>query len=96
MLMVIVRACDHSARVRPVHGDRQGHLDHQLAVPDRRHPAERAARQLGGMGPAVVGTLEITALATVLAVPLGVLGAIYLNEYGGNRRWPGSLDSFRT
>ena len=37
------------------------------------------------MGPAVVGTLEITALATVLAVPLGVLGAIYLNEYGGNR-----------
>ncbi len=40
---------------------------------------------VGGMGPAVVGTLEITALATVLAVPLGVLGAVYLNEYGGNR-----------
>jgi phosphate transport system permease protein len=39
----------------------------------------------GGMGPAVAGTLEITALATVMAVPLGVLGAIYLNEYGGNR-----------
>jgi phosphate transport system permease protein len=39
----------------------------------------------GGIGPAVSGTLEITALATVLAVPLGVLGAIYLNEYGGNR-----------
>ena len=37
----------------------------------------------GGMGPAVVGTLEITALATVMAVPLGVLGAIYINEYGG-------------
>jgi phosphate transport system permease protein len=39
----------------------------------------------GGIGPAVSGTLEITALATVIAVPLGVLGAIYLNEYGGNR-----------
>ena len=39
----------------------------------------------GGIGPAVSGTLEITALATVMAVPLGVLGAIYLNEYGGNR-----------
>jgi phosphate transport system permease protein len=38
----------------------------------------------GGIGPAVAGTLEITALATVIAVPLGVLGAIYLNEYGGN------------
>ena len=37
----------------------------------------------GGIGPAVLGTLEITALATVLAVPLGVLGAIYINEYGG-------------
>ena len=37
---------------------------------------------IGGMGPAVVGTLEITALATVMAVPLGILGAIYLNEYG--------------
>jgi phosphate transport system permease protein len=36
------------------------------------------------MWPAVLGTLEITALATVMAVPLGVLGAIYLNEYGGN------------
>jgi phosphate transport system permease protein len=38
---------------------------------------------VGGMGPAIVGTLEITALATVIAVPLGVLGAIYINEYGG-------------
>jgi phosphate transport system permease protein len=37
----------------------------------------------GGMGPAVLGTLLITGLATLMAVPLGVLGAIYLNEYGG-------------
>ena len=36
----------------------------------------------GGMKPAVVGTLLITGAATVMAVPLGVLGAIYLNEYG--------------
>src|SRR6266516_5421378 len=38
---------------------------------------------IGGMGPAVYGTLEITALAALIAVPLGVLGAIYVNEYGG-------------
>jgi phosphate transport system permease protein len=38
----------------------------------------------GGMGPAVLGTIEITALAAVMAVPLGVLGAVYLSEYGGN------------
>jgi len=39
---------------------------------------------VGGVGPAVLGTLEITALATLIAVPLGILGAVYLNEYGGN------------
>jgi phosphate transport system permease protein len=39
----------------------------------------------GGIGPAASGTLEIVALAAVMAVPLGVLGAVYLNEYGGNR-----------
>jgi phosphate transport system permease protein len=40
---------------------------------------------IGGIGPAVLGTLLITGLATVIAVPLGVLGAVYLNEYGRNR-----------
>jgi phosphate transport system permease protein len=48
-------------------------------------PVNVAPANVGGIGPAIVGTLEITALATVLAVPLGILGAIYLNEYGGNR-----------
>jgi phosphate transport system permease protein len=40
---------------------------------------------IGGMAPAIVGTLEITAFAAIIAIPLGILGAIYLNEYGGNR-----------
>jgi len=40
----------------------------------------------GGMGPAIVGTLLITLFAALMAVPLGILGAIYLNEYGGNGR----------
>ncbi|MCX5747382.1 MAG: phosphate ABC transporter permease PstA [Proteobacteria bacterium] len=35
-----------------------------------------------GMGPAIVGTLMVTLGATLVAVPLGVLGAIYLHEYG--------------
>lgn len=35
-----------------------------------------------GMGPAVAGTLVITAFASLLAIPIGILGAIYLNEYG--------------
>jgi phosphate transport system permease protein len=39
----------------------------------------------GGMWPAIVGTLLITGAAALIAVPLGVLGAIYLNEYGKQR-----------
>ena len=38
---------------------------------------------VGGMGPAVVGTLEITGFAALIAIPLGVLGAVYISEYGG-------------
>ena len=44
-----------------------------------------------GMGPAVIGTLLITGAATAMAVPLGVLAAIYLNEYGKKRRVAGSI-----
>lgn len=39
----------------------------------------------GGMGPAITGTLLITGAAALLAIPLGVFGAIYLNEYGKQR-----------
>jgi phosphate transport system permease protein len=41
-----------------------------------------ARRTGGGMAPAIVGTLLITGMAALMAIPLGVLGAIYLNEYG--------------
>jgi phosphate transport system permease protein len=47
----------------------------------------------GGMGPAVIGTLEITGFAAVMAIPLGVLGAVYINEYGG-KGWLARLISF--
>jgi phosphate transport system permease protein len=41
------------------------------------------ARRAGpGMGPAILGTLMVTGAATLIAVPLGVLGAVYLHEYG--------------
>jgi phosphate transport system permease protein len=44
-----------------------------------------------GMGPAVLGTLLITGAATAMAVPLGVLAAVYLNEYGGKGRLAGVI-----
>ncbi|HEY6477185.1 MAG TPA: phosphate ABC transporter permease PstA [Polyangia bacterium] len=40
-----------------------------------------------GMGPAILGTLLATGTATAIAVPLGVLGAVYLHEYGGRNRF---------
>jgi phosphate transport system permease protein len=43
-------------------------------------------REGGGIGPAILGTVLITLGATAMAVPLGVLGAIYLHEYGGKGR----------
>ena len=36
----------------------------------------------GGIWPAIAGTLLLTFTAAAMAVPLGVLAAIYLNEYG--------------
>ena len=39
-------------------------------------------RSGGGIAPAIVGTLVITGAAALLAIPVGVFGAIYLNEYG--------------
>ncbi|HYN94144.1 MAG TPA: phosphate ABC transporter permease PstA [Pilimelia sp.] len=42
-------------------------------------------REGGGIWPAIVGTLLITGAAALMAIPLGVLGAVYLNEYGKNR-----------
>jgi phosphate transport system permease protein len=44
-------------------------------------------REGPGMGPAIVGTLLVTGAATLIAVPLGVLGAVYLHEYGGTSKF---------
>ena len=38
-----------------------------------------------GLWPACVGTLAIVALASVIAIPLGVASGIYLAEYAGDR-----------
>ena len=38
----------------------------------------------GGIGAAIIGSLETTGFAALIAIPLGVLGGIYINEYGGN------------
>ena len=39
----------------------------------------------GGMANAIVGTLELMGLALVMGVPIGLLGGIYLSEYGSEK-----------
>ncbi|HEU5068793.1 MAG TPA: phosphate ABC transporter permease PstA [Verrucomicrobiae bacterium] len=43
----------------------------------------------GGMANAIVGTFILLGLAATIGVPVGVLGGVYLSEYGSNRlnRW---------
>jgi phosphate transport system permease protein len=40
----------------------------------------------GGFGNAIVGTLVIVAIATLVSVPLGILGAIFVSEFGPETR----------
>jgi phosphate transport system permease protein len=39
----------------------------------------------GGMANAIVGSLELLALAGAIGIPVGVLGGVYLAEYGSTR-----------
>jgi len=44
----------------------------------------------GGAAHAIVGTVVITGVTAIISVPIGILAAIYLTEYGGKgrlRRW---------
>jgi phosphate transport system permease protein len=47
-------------------------------------PTGRFFGDAGGIRSAILGTVEIVALATLVAVPVGLGVALYLTEYGGN------------
>jgi len=44
----------------------------------------RKAMTQGGIFPAILGTFYLSLGAVIFALPLGILSAIYLNEYAGN------------
>ncbi len=48
--------------------------------------APRRGMTEGGIFPAIVGTFLVTILTAILAVPLGMFAAIYLNEYANQTR----------
>jgi phosphate transport system permease protein len=39
----------------------------------------------GGIANAIVGSVKVVALACVLGIPVGLLGAVYLSEYGSRK-----------
>jgi phosphate transport system permease protein len=49
--------------------------------------------EVGGLANAIVGSLMMVGLATLIGTPIGVLAGIYLSEYGQNT-WLGNLTQF--
>ena len=66
-------------RVASSVGERQRQRRHH-AGRDRRHDAVVTAG--GGGLHAIVGTLEVTAAASIISIPIGIMTSIYLVEYG--------------
>jgi phosphate transport system permease protein len=50
--------------------------------------------EIGGIRSAIFGTLEIVALASVIAIPLGIAVAVYLVEYGKQGRFANTVRYF--
>jgi phosphate transport system permease protein len=48
----------------------------------------------GGAAHAIVGTLVIAGMATAISVPIGIMAAVYLQEYGGKGRLARTLTFF--
>jgi phosphate transport system permease protein len=48
----------------------------------------------GGIRSAILGTLEIVALASVIAIPMGIGVALYLTEYGKDSKYAGVIRYF--
>ena len=45
----------------------------------------------GGLANAILGTVILTIMASVIGIPLGMLAGIYLSEFGKNSKWAASV-----
>lgn len=59
-----------------------GIIAHEFPAWFTKDTQQQERRAGGGMAPAIAGTIVITLAASLMAIPLGILGAVYLNEYG--------------
>ena len=58
---------------------------HGLAFFTQPPPGDATATG-GGLANAIIGTLIMVAMAAVVFIPLGILGAVYLSEFASNNR----------
>ena len=47
--------------------------------------APKALGTGGGAAAAILGSIQLVGLATVMAIPIGILAGVYVNEFGGRR-----------
>ncbi|HEV2192428.1 MAG TPA: phosphate ABC transporter permease PstA [Nitrosopumilaceae archaeon] len=48
-------------------------------------PGAVGSEDAGGIGPAIQGTIVLIGMSSLIGVPVGVMGGIFLSEYGENR-----------
>ena len=48
-------------------------------------PGAVGSENAGGIGPAIQGTIVLIGMSSLIGVPVGVMGGIFLSEYGHNR-----------
>lgn len=44
-----------------------------------------AGQETGGIANAILGTIMVVAIASAIAIPFGILAAVYLSEFGGGK-----------
>jgi phosphate transport system permease protein len=78
LAILFVLLADVMSRALPVLGSRGLEF---LAAPNSQNPAQ------AGVGQAIVGSIILTIFVVVIALPVGVTAAIYLEEYAGDNRF---------
>jgi phosphate transport system permease protein len=78
LTILFVLLADVMSRALPVFSTRGLEF---LSAPNSQNPA------LAGVGQAIVGSIILTLFVIVIALPIGVTAAIYLEEYAGDNRF---------
>jgi phosphate transport system permease protein len=66
----------------------------QVCIPQAPGAPKPPPCDIGGIRSALLGTLEIVGLATVIAVPVGIGVAVFLTEYGKQSRFANTVRYF--